>query len=493
MASDPEWTVSIDDTSSFINYLPHGDGGVGDWTSTGWQPWFSGSGGFIQSGGEYGSGTSMHLTAFSGAQLNFQFYGASVALYGQANCSYVVSVDGASNSLNPTNGPQLFKKDGMNEQMHTLSLTASASNSSMFAFDRADVSRTIPEGSAGVPRPTIIPATDTGSLKYAGSWVRREDPNGQIPSKQDPGPYYEVTNGSASVSFSFQGSAVAVNGSRNWGSYTYDVALDGNSNSYNASTMWLIGDALLFYEDGLDPKKTHNVTVTPKVGGGQKFWFNSVTVYSAASDTTNGTTPNDSGSTGGSSPSSSGGKKTNVGAIVGGVVGGIAALLIFGGIFGLWWWRRRKQRQSTAATAARLSPFAVAQPPAAAAPSTDHGPSEGPLMRNANVSASQVSKLARYTAGGASSQPDPPGSATGSAWSASSQSAPLIPPASGSATQSGSGAGESSGSQPAPDQSAAVDRLIQIIADRIDRDRSHGGPARSEYGSDVPPPQYHEL
>ncbi|KAI0652357.1 hypothetical protein C8Q79DRAFT_1005564 [Trametes meyenii] len=481
MANDSEWTVTIDDTSSFINYLPHGDGGVGDWTSTGWQPWFSDSGGFITSGGEYGSGTSMHITAYSGAQLNFQFYGASITLYGQANCSYVVSVDGASSSLNSTNGPQLFKKEGMNEQMHIVSLTASASNSSMFAFDRADVSRTISGGSAAVPRPTIIPATDTGSLKYTGSWAQREDPNGQIPSKQNPGPYYEVTTGPASLSFSFQGSAVAVNGSRNWGSYTYDVALNGNSNSYNASTMWLIGDALLFYEDGLDPNTTHNVTVTPKVGSGQKFWFNSITVYSAAANATNGTTPND-----GSSPSTSGGKKTNVGAIVGGVIGGIVGFLLLGGIFALWWWRRRKRRQYTAATVAQLSPFAEARPFAAAAPSTDHDTGSGaPLMRDANVNASQVSKLARYAAEGASPRPSPPGSATGSAWSASS---PPVPPASGSA-QSASGAGQ--GSQPASDQGAAVDRLIQIIADRIDR--SHGGPARSEYGSDVPPPQYHEL
>ena len=51
-----------------------GDGGIGDWTSTGWQPWFSDEG-FSKSGGEFGTGDTLHITAFPNASLDFIFYG----------------------------------------------------------------------------------------------------------------------------------------------------------------------------------------------------------------------------------------------------------------------------------------------------------------------------------------------------------------------------------------------------------------------------------
>ncbi|KAI0778676.1 hypothetical protein BD413DRAFT_114678 [Trametes elegans] len=275
------WTVTIDDTSSFINYQPHGDGGVGDWTSTGWQPWFSDSGGFSQQGGESGSGNSLHITAYSGASLDFQFFGTSIALYGTANCSYDVSVDGASTTLPATNtNGQLYARDGLNEQTHRVTLTAHASNSSMFSFDRADVSRPLPSVSSDTPKPTVISATNTTFIQYQGNWTQKTDPGKQIPSKEHPAPYYEVETAPASLSFSFQGTGIVVNGSRNWGSYTYDVTLDGETSSYNASTMWLIGDSLLFYQDGLNPNTTYNFSLTPRLGSGYKFWINSVTLFS---------------------------------------------------------------------------------------------------------------------------------------------------------------------------------------------------------------------
>ncbi len=54
---------------------------------------------------------------------------------------------------------------------------------------------------------------------------------------------------------------------------------DQSAVTYNASTMWFIGDTLLYYQDGLDPTKTHTVTVLPTVGAGLKFWLNTITVF----------------------------------------------------------------------------------------------------------------------------------------------------------------------------------------------------------------------
>ena len=70
---------------------------------------------------------------------------------------------------------------------------------------------------------------------------------------------------------------------RNFQGAHHEQTLDGVTSNYNASTMWLIGDALLFYSDGLDSQATHTVNITPKVGGGYKFWLNTITIL------TNGT------------------------------------------------------------------------------------------------------------------------------------------------------------------------------------------------------------
>ena len=42
--------------------------------------------------------------------------------------------------------------------------------------------------------------------------------------------------------------------------------------------MWLIGDVLMFYQFGLDPSTTHNVTLTAS-GVQTDFRFNSLVVF----------------------------------------------------------------------------------------------------------------------------------------------------------------------------------------------------------------------
>ncbi|KAI0639897.1 hypothetical protein C8Q77DRAFT_1225406 [Trametes polyzona] len=506
------WTVSIDDTSSLISYLPHGDGGVGDQTSTGWQPWFSDSGGFNSAGGKDGLGMSYHVTALSGARLDFQFYGTGIALYGNASCSYDVSVDGNTQNLQAGGKGQLFAQDGLHEQMHHVSLTANASNSSRFWFDRVDVSRPLPSGISS-PTSTSYPATNTSFIKYDGNWTVQNDPNAQIPSRENPAPFYEVSDAPASLSFSFEGTGVAVNGSRNWGGWTYDVNLDGTDSGYNASTMWLIGDALLFYQDGLDPTKTHTVNITPKVGGGFKFWLNSVTILSdsgvASGVTTNTyvapsssckppklTTGDSSTSSAISNPtptsgtSTAGSKQTNVGVIVGPVVAGVAVLLILAAL-GLWYLRRR--RAFAAFTSANFSPY-VLPPGPAPAPAIAGGEggaattSPSPLAAKlANESNSPYATTRAAPVSPAATPPTsvPPRSAVSAVSPQTVAPPPSLPLTPGEPQTSASAAASTVVTQPSsPDSHAAVDRLIQIIADRIDRTRPLG------YGSDVPPPGY---
>ncbi|KAJ8494523.1 hypothetical protein ONZ51_g2287 [Trametes cubensis] len=499
---DGSWTVSIEDTSSFISYHPHGDGGVGaQWTSTGWQPWFADSGGFISTGGEDGTGSSQHITAFPGASLDFQFYGTSVSIYGTANCSYEVSVDGASSSFMATSGSQLFTQDELPAQMHSVSLTAHASNTSMFAFDRADISRPLLSGSQP-PNPQVYRAINATNVQYTGMWTVEDDPNHQIPSKADPAPYYEVAAAPASLSFAFQGVGVAVNGSRNWGSYTYDVTLDGVTSNYNASTMWLIGDALLFYSDGLDSQATHTVNITPKVGGGYKFWLNTITILTNGtsggilSNSTSSTSSLTSssptaGATSPASPPTSGNSKhTNGGAIAGGIVGGIAALVLLGGL--LAWRCLRKRRAHAFPRNPESSPFILP-------PVSEDAQTTSPAMRAVGAGhvlypndRKGVSKLAANQ-GRSTRQPEgatsPSASTSGtqttvtatassvvSGQTGSAGSPPTSPPPGLAATEPTTPSGVTdSASDPDPN---TLDRLIQVITAHIERAQ--------------PPPEYAE-
>lgn len=74
-----------------------------------------------------------------------KFEGTGVSLLGNTSCSYTVSIDGASESLQATEGT-LYSKDGLSVGTHNVSVTADASASGQFWFDRADISRPLPAG-----------------------------------------------------------------------------------------------------------------------------------------------------------------------------------------------------------------------------------------------------------------------------------------------------------------------------------------------------------
>ncbi|OJT08456.1 hypothetical protein TRAPUB_639 [Trametes pubescens] len=474
-----EWTVSIDDSSPLIQYLPHGDGGVGDWTNTGWQPWYSGSGGFNSAGGNDGVGMSYHVTAFPGARFDLLFHGTGVSLFGNTSCTYTVSIDGASQFF-PASEGTLYSKDGLSEGTHNVSVTADASASGQFWFDRADISRPLPAG-ASAPTSVVYQATNTSFLKYSGDWKVQNDPNGQIPSKDNPAPYQEVQDAPASVSFSFEGTGVAVNGSRNWGGLTYDVNVDGNVSTYNASTMWLIGDALLYYQEGLDPQITHTVNITPRVGGGLKFWLNSVTLLADSGGPVAGGTNSTTGSP--VSDSTTTGKKTNVGVVVGPIIGGIAALLILAAL--ALWYRRKRRAASGAFTRAQFSPYALQ-----ASPATQEAGASAPTTPRPSKLASEANSPYAGRQAARSPQMSTHPSTSSVVSSPPPQTAQTQPP--GIPASSGASEVSSSAQPQSPASAAAVDRLIQIIADRIDRTHPPP-PIRYDYGADVPPPEYGAL
>lgn len=96
----------------------------------------------------------------------------------------------------------------------------------------------------------------------------------------------------------FSGAAVAVNAPVNWGHWVYNVVclrhpvsveihtkangiqtLDGVPQQYNASTYWLEGNSVLFFQSGLDPAKEHEIKLINTGGDGMVMDLNDITVY----------------------------------------------------------------------------------------------------------------------------------------------------------------------------------------------------------------------
>lgn len=57
-----------------------GDGGADNFIQLGWQPWYSGSGGYNTAGGNDADGQSLHITSMHGASVGLEFSGTYILL-----------------------------------------------------------------------------------------------------------------------------------------------------------------------------------------------------------------------------------------------------------------------------------------------------------------------------------------------------------------------------------------------------------------------------
>ncbi|KAI0712548.1 hypothetical protein C8Q76DRAFT_797386 [Earliella scabrosa] len=506
MANTP-WTFSIEDTSSVIAYSPHGDGGSGEWTSTGWQPWFSDIG-FMPGDKQAldGTGSSLHITAFPGAALSLQFYGTGIALYGNATCPYDVAVDDAPATTQDATYGRLYFDNTLVKGMHTVKLTAHASESNPLSFDRADILLT-----DAPPRWNTFLATQTDVVDYDDNWHLTSD--WQIPSKSNPMPFYQKNKASNTASFttSFQGSGIALYGARNWGNGLYTVTLDGVKSQYNSSTMWLIGDVLMFYQFGLDPSTTHNVTLTAS-GVQTDFRFNSLVVFtpnntdvssipgatspSPNSSRTIPTSPTSPGSTDGPASPQASTQRPNSGVIAGAVIAGVAALAILVAI--IFWCMRYSRRRRNSETF-RTTPSPVTLPINQTGPPSPVTSHSGLTWCTTSSPSRRPSSKGQPPSHRPQLPPDlPPTSMLESGERSLSHSAhdgaptfsatvPVAVPVPAASVPARSNPAETS-------SSVLVERLAQSIADRINSNRgnredvsTYSGYERERFG---PPPQY---
>ncbi|EPT04929.1 hypothetical protein FOMPIDRAFT_1027623 [Fomitopsis schrenkii] len=487
MSSGWHWNFTIDDSSSFITYKPFEDGGLGNRTLIGWEPFWSDSGGFPTGFANGSSGQSHHITALDGASFSFQFYGNAVYLHGTTNGTIDVTIDNGdvySNQPAMSNG-LLYYADNLATQTHYVTLTAHFTHGAgqVMEFDLANVTYAF---TGGAPVAVSYSNTNGSAFQYTGNWSIDSAPD--VPSPTSTAPYHITSQYGSAVSMNFTGGeAVAVYGLRDWGDWIYNVSLDGFTTQYNGSTPWKQGDSLLFFQAGLDPNQTHTLVLTDEAN--QSYWnlmLNSVSVFQTNRTLDGGTASNSSSTSPSTAPNAYATKSTNTGAIAGGVIGGVAGLLLVICLL-IWLFRRQPHKRPVDASPYPILPVVNSH----SSDSLKYSPAVGPDA--VHIVGVPPIPAGMYRKGAPISRPattQVPVSAPATVLSASPPSSTEPPTVSNVETATApaqmDSAASNSASAPPPIVPVAptvdVDRIIELIAQRIDR-----GPPRDTYDDDAPP------
>ncbi|EJD03739.1 uncharacterized protein FOMMEDRAFT_154844 [Fomitiporia mediterranea MF3/22] len=266
MAGLVRYNFTIDDTSPILFYSPYADvasaSGQGDGLHNGWQTWYSGSGFLPNRDAPSPVGESFHLTSAPGASVSLSFYGTGVALYGTTNSSYDVFFDGSFIQNATSFQNVLFSVSDKAPGFYNVSLTAKPdSGDQILSFNNAIVNSAANSSASSTPVYETIDNQNTSAIAYAGDWTPSKTV-ADIPSSASPAPFHSTTASGASASFNFTGRAVALYGSSTTNHGLYSVNLDGTKHLFNGSSQWLLGNMLLFYQDGLEENTTHSLSIT---------------------------------------------------------------------------------------------------------------------------------------------------------------------------------------------------------------------------------------
>lgn len=265
------WNITLDDSSPVFNFFPYSGGTAGD----GWAAYYSISG-FHQAGEDAPLGDSSHVTWNNGSSLSLLFYGRSVYLYGQANCTYDVLLDRIHYPQLPHDGVLAAFPDIAAGQHNITIIPHAHSSERAFSFDKAIITL----GSvSNDPGQGYVYDNRNSSIVYRGSWAQLT--HNSTPSTTAPTSYHETKVGGSTASLEFKGEAVMITGALGREHWLYRVTLDSVSSIYNASSWWTIDDTILYFQGGLDPTKPHKVTITNEGydSGLSTLSLNSITVF----------------------------------------------------------------------------------------------------------------------------------------------------------------------------------------------------------------------
>ncbi|OCH86417.1 hypothetical protein OBBRIDRAFT_241977 [Obba rivulosa] len=475
-------TYSLANYSPLVTYLPSvvlGDGVSGSLQRE-WQARISGD-------------SILYVTSLPLASVIVEFYGSAISFFGNSTCALEVTVDTETVRQDAGADPT-YQVQGLRQTTHTLNVTALATQNMNPELTVESFFISYEFDSAQPLTSTNYTAKDN-VVQSHGVWTTASD--GSI----------STTSSSASISLTFVGFAVAVNGPVGWNqtSGSLSVELDEVQSSYEFPPIPEdVPPTQMFYQGGLDPTGEHLITLSylPPAGQGMPlFTIDSFTVWqlpaspnassqagqapaTLSGSALPGTTqsPPSSGASGISGSSTRSHKET---AEIVGPVASVVCLAVLGAI--IWMCVRRRRRQWPSRAVEKEKDKIIPYPPLLASTSA---PSKGNLASNARqptpVPSSSASQPATSTFGSAVGAPDP--------LTIASPAAPLqqIEAAATRYVASHRSASPSEQSQsPAPQQPPQVvggldvNRIIEIIAQRIDS-AAH----ELEMGRDAAPPRY---
>ncbi|KAF8845975.1 hypothetical protein BDN67DRAFT_7312 [Paxillus ammoniavirescens] len=261
--------ININDTSPLYSYSPYYDG-VG--LENGWEIWYSGSGFNSTTPASLSSGYTSHITSLPGASVSLDFYGSAITLYGIANCTFDVTLDGNYyHNLSPNGDGSLFAMN-LTQTNHSITLAPilSAGSGQQLAFQSSEILLDPPDGEPLAFE--SISSTNTTVFKYEGGWATDNNP-------EVPGSVYRYANTSGStVSLTLSNvSIVVLRGFLDVGFGTFSVSFNGTEGNFNGSTNWFLPVVSLYYQSGLDPLETYSLEVMTTSPGG--FGLQSVSLY----------------------------------------------------------------------------------------------------------------------------------------------------------------------------------------------------------------------
>ncbi|KAI0786650.1 hypothetical protein C8Q75DRAFT_808179 [Abortiporus biennis] len=374
------FSITIEDDSPTVVYSPFADTFGTPNITSGWNPFFSGSGFASNSPDLVGSGTGLHVTAADGASLTIGWNGSAISVFGillptstPSSATYSVLLDGvpttnyASSSSTPPNyyTNVLAAFSNLTNSDHTVVLTMHnpdhiIDGSVLLQFDRAVLTTgapPIPSNQSNISSSVATSTLPDDSISFRGEWSFSRNllinqsipfhmstnigdsshfPSSRRSTRHDILFCFDIQMGV----FPPKGTAITISGLSTTLSGSYNISVDDETpltfsarSSFNASA-----PTVLYYRTGLDPNRDHVVDVVnvgaTQEGEGSMLALGVVNITTVQLDNSGSATP----ISGMSSSSSS----LPGGAIAGIVVAAVVVVLSLV-ILVIYLWRRRRQ------------------------------------------------------------------------------------------------------------------------------------------------------
>ncbi|KAJ7229701.1 hypothetical protein C8J57DRAFT_1370596 [Mycena rebaudengoi] len=286
------------------------------------------------------AGTSSHFTTLAGAQVQIDFVGSAVSVYGQGTAgAYSTTLDSGNSITGSPVGSMLVTYGGLNAATkHTLVLKAIQPQQLSLSYATFTIRSDIVSNS--VTNTTELAVTTGANNRLSTNPFFGTSGDGFSNQHSDQG-YTRLDSNSANAQISFScsnTSALLIYGTTNYDHQTFSVELTpqagasvGGPRILNGTSKWFVIDNLLYFEAGLDPSQKYDVKFTNLLAGAYTD-IHSVVMMNLPKIA-------DSGSASGSASKSKSGVGKTVGIAVG-VVGLLAALVLFAFCF-----RRRKAQE----------------------------------------------------------------------------------------------------------------------------------------------------